>query len=268
MTAEEAVRQIKALPAMKATTWRERVKAIVAQVEPTPAPAPEPPPAPGGWRGLYTPRRFESFEAGLRTEAFNISGGFRVNPPIEVTRTSERGASYEGGSWAVKIRTHGGDPGCSCPRFTWQDATSWPRGAELWFGGSFLLPDTSLRISRLLNVGHWETGGSRNWNLALQCLEDGRFQVEHQERGGGASYPLIPVTLPRGRWFDFDIHARLGLADGEGFTEAFIDGRSVGSSTRRNMTFDSPAHFYNGGFAYFYPGNGDVTMYFDAPRIS
>ena len=119
-----------------------------------------------------------------------------------------------------------------------------------------------------MNVGHWVAGDSRNWNLALQGNDDGSFQVEHRDRAGGTPHRLVAVTLPRDRWFDLDIHATLGLSDGDALTEVFIDGVRVGATTRRNMTFNAPVHLYNAGLPYFYPGNGDVTVYFDAPRIA
>ena len=34
------------------------------------------------------------------------------------------------------------------------------------------------------------------------------------------------------------------------------------------MRNSAPLHFYMAGLPYFYPGNGNTTVYFDAPRLT
>jgi hypothetical protein len=75
------------------------------------------------------------------------------------------------------------------------------------------------------------------------------------------------IPIPKDRWFNLDVHLKLSPVDGEALTEVYLDGERVASTTKRNMVSTRPLHFYNAGLPYFWPGNGNTTVYFDAPRL-
>jgi hypothetical protein len=79
---------------------------------------------------------------------------------------------------------------------------------------------------------------------------------------------LPPRPIPVNRWFRVDLHFVLSPTDGNALTEWYIDGQRVGASTKANMYNSSPLHFYNAGLPYFWPGNGNTTVYVDAPGLT
>jgi hypothetical protein len=227
----------------------------------SPPPPPPPPPDPSAVPTTWT--RFTSFESDLNSGA---DYGWRIDSPFSVTRTGEVGGSR--GSFAAKIATNGGNTSCSCPRMTY-DGLSFSAGADVWIGGSWRISDSSrLAWSRLMNLGHYERSGDPdNWFLALMARHSGMEVVARRyDTDTGASLLMAPRAIPQGRWFDVDIHLRLSPYDGQALTEVYVDGSRVSTSTAPNM-FSGALTFYNAGLPYFWDGNGDNTVYLDAPRL-
>jgi Polysaccharide lyase len=215
--------------------------------------------------------RHASFETNLNSD---IDVGWNVPSPFTVTRTNAVGGAD--GSYAAKIVTNGGSSGCSCPRMKFEDGTSYGAGDEIWFGGSWRIPDpTKLLWSRLMNLGYWTPTGDPStelYTLGLFSNSPGKMSVwaRNYQEGNEANWSkLMPdYPIPANRWFDVDIHAKLSPIDGQALTEVYVDGNRVSSSTRRNMMNGHRLHFYNAGLSYFWPGNGNTTVYFDAPRLT
>jgi hypothetical protein len=211
--------------------------------------------------------RFASFESTLNGET---DFGWRIDPPFEITRTTEVGGTD--GDHAAKIVTNGGTSGCSCPRMTFQEAVSYGPGDELWMGGSWYVSDPSkLLWSRLMNLGHFEASGDPdNWYLALRSREAAQMEVVASSYNTDARLSVLMRRrpIPEDRWFDVDIHARLAPTDGRALTEVYLDGRLVAKTKRRNMAAATPLHFFNAGLTHFWPGNGSTTVFLDAPRLT
>jgi hypothetical protein len=214
-----------------------------------------------------------SFERGISTDPDGGDGNWREYGPFEITRAE--GSRTKAGSYAVRIDTNGGTGGCSCPRFTFQDATTrYGEGDEVWIGGSWRIPDPSaVRNSRLMNLVHFSASGDpTNYQLGLYTENrGGQMQVRMQQAGGGTARSVLSpdIPIPVDRWFTVLIHAvNLSPDDGEALTETFVDGVKVGSSTNRNMLSSQPLEAAMYGLAYFWPGNGDTTVYFDAPLLT
>jgi Polysaccharide lyase len=213
-----------------------------------------------------------SFEGGISTNPGGGDGNWREYGPFEITRADEAGATA--GSYAVRIETNGGTDGCSCPRFTFQDATTrYGEGDEVWIGGSWRIPDPSaVRNSRLMNLVHFNASGDpTNYQLGLYTENTGgQMRVRMQQAGGGTAESVLSpqIPIPVDRWFTVLIHFDLSRVDGEALTETFVDGVKVASSTNRNMLSSQPLEAAMFGLPYFWPGNGDTTVYFDAPRLT
>jgi len=225
-----------------------------------PSPSPSPSPIPTTWR------RFASFEDRLNS---GIDYGWRVDSPFEVTRTSEAGASD--GSHAVKIRTAGGSNGCSCPRMTFDDGFSLGPGSSVWISGSWRIPNPSrLAWSRLMNLGHFvQSESTKNYYTGLVVRSGGQMSVSTRQYNtdAGMSTLMSDRPIPVNRWFRVDLHLKLSPTDGQALTEVYLDGELIARSTRRNMMHSGPLHFFNAGLPYFWPESGDMTVYFDAPRL-
>jgi hypothetical protein len=214
-----------------------------------------------------TARRSASFESTLNE---GIDLGWRIPYPFSVTRTSEVGGAD--GNYAARIVTNGGNSGCSCPRMKFEDGFSYGPGDEVWIGGSWYVPNPSrLAWSRLMNLGHFEGDGDPdNWYLALAAREAGEMEVvaRRYNTDAGQSVLMAPRAIPQDRWFDVDLHFKLSPESGQALTQVYLDGRLVTSTTRRNMLSSRRLHFYNAGLSYFWNGNGNTTVYFDAPRLT
>jgi len=214
-------------------------------------------PVPASWR------RLASFESTLG----GGTDGWSSSSPFSVTRTSEVGGTD--GSYAAKIVTNGGSSGCSCPRMKFEDGFSYGPGDEVWLSGSWRIPQpTKVAWSRFMNLGHYEGAGGNNWYLGLESLNAGTFQVSYAPYGSPNVAVLPARPIPANRWFRVDLHFKLSPRDGAALTEWFIDGELVGRTTRANMRNADRLHFFNAGLPYFWPGNGNTTVYFDAPRIT
>ena len=213
-----------------------------------------------------TATRSASFESTLNEGS---DFGWRIDYPFSVTRTSEVGGAE--GNYAARILTNGGNSGCSCPRMTFQDGFSYGPGDEVWIGGSWYVTEPSkLAWSRLMNLGHFEASGDPdNWFLGLMSRGGDEMTVVARRYDGdaGQSVLMAPRPIPQGRWFDVDLHLKLSPESGKALTEVYLDGRLVASTTTRNMVSWRPVHFYNAGLPYFWNGNGNTTVYFDAPRL-
>ena len=210
-------------------------------------------------------RRSASFETLLNGE---IDLGWNVPSPFNVTRTSEAGASD--GSYAAKIVTNGGSSGCSCPRMKFEDGFSYGPGSDVWISGSWRIPEPrKVAWSRLMNLGHWTGDGhASNWHLALESTNAGTMQVSYSDYGDPKHIVLPARPIPADRWFRVDLHFKLSPTDGRALTEWYIDGELVGSTTKANMMSSAPLHFFNAGLPYFWSGNGNTTVYFDAARLT
>jgi len=212
-----------------------------------------------------TATRYASFESTLNR---GIDVGWRVDYPFSVTRTNAVGGAA--GDYAARIVTNGGNSGCSCARMTFQDRLAYRRGDTVWMGGSWYVTNPEkLAWSRLMNLGHFEgSGDPDNWVLGLLVRESGMsVQARKYDSGVGRSVLMTPRAIPQGRWFDVDVHLRLSPISGKARTEVYLDGQLVSSTRKRNMLSRRRLTFYNGGLPYFWPGNGNTTVYFDAPRL-
>jgi hypothetical protein len=209
-------------------------------------------------------RRSASFETSLNE---GTQFGWTIQSPFSVTRSGDGGA--RDGAYATKIVTNGGSSGCSCPRMGFEDGFSYGPGREVWISGAWRIPDPSkVAWSRLMNLGHYEGSGGDNWYLALESTNPGTFQVSHAPYGSPNVAVLPARPIPANRWFQVDLHFKLSPTDGQALTEWYIDGQLVGSSTKANMRNSKPLHFYHAGLPYFWPGNGNTTVYFDAARLT
>jgi hypothetical protein len=212
-----------------------------------------------------TATRYASFESTLNR---GTDFGWRVDYPFSVTRTNAVGGAD--GDYAARIVTNGGNSGCSCARMTFQRRVAYGRGDEVWMGGSWYVTNAAkLAWSRLMNLGHFEGSGDRdNWVLGLLVRESGMsVQARKYHTGAGRSVLMTPRAIPQDRWFDVDVHLRLSPVSGKALTEVYLDGQLVSSTRKRNMLSPRRLHFYNAGLPYFWPGNGNTTVYFDAPRL-
>jgi hypothetical protein len=227
------------------------------------AASPPPPPPDGTTPTSWT--RFASFESDLNSGS---DYGWRIDSPFSVSRTSEVGGTD--GSSAAKIVTNGGNSSCSCPRMTFQDGFSYGPGDEVWIGGSWYVTDPSkLAWSRLMNLGHFEGSGDPDgWYLGLLARGTG-MSVQARSYSGESTSALMPARpIPSNRWFDVDLHFVFSPTDGRALTQWYTDGQLVGSTTKANMVNSTRLHFYHAGLPYFWPGNGNTTVYFDAPRLT
>ena len=206
--------------------------------EEPPVMPPAPSVAPSEWR------RSASFESSLN--AGTDHGGWRIDSPFSVTRTTEAGAAD--GSYASKIVTNGGGGGCSCPRMKFQDGFAYGPGEDLWMSGAWRIPDpTEVDSSRLMNLGHYENDDG-DWLLALESSgTPGSFQVSFAPYSTGRRTVILPPRpIPVDRWFRVDLHFVLSPTNGQALTEWFIDGELVGQTTKANMYSSEPLHFFNG----------------------
>ena len=210
--------------------------------------------------------RTASFESKLNG---GVDFGWRIDSPFRVTRTREVGASA--GRYAAKIVTNTGNSGCSCARMTFQRGVSLRPGDQGRMGGAWYVADRSkLAWSRLMNLGHYKSSGDRrDWLLALYVRPPGRMQLVarryHTEKGQSVLMTSRPI--PEGRWFNITVRFRLSPKNGRALTRVYRNGRRIAISRKRNMLSRGPLGFYNGGLPYFWPGNGNTTVYFDAPRL-
>jgi hypothetical protein len=212
-----------------------------------------------------TATRSASFESTLNEGS---DFGWRVDYPFSVTRTNAVGGAD--GDYAARIVTNGGNSGCSCPRMTFQDGFSYGPGDEVWMGGSWYVTNPStLAWSRLMNLGHFEgSGDPDSWVLGLLIRESGMsVQARNYHSDDGASVLMPARPIPADRWFTVDVHLKLSATDGRALTDVYLDGELVSSTTKRNMWAPTPLTFYNAGLPYFWDGNGNTTVYFDAPRL-
>ena len=208
--------------------------------------------------------RFTSFESDLDS---GTDFGWSADAPFSITRTSEAGAAD--GSSAAKIVTNGGNTGCSCPRMTY-GSLSYGAGQDVWIGGSWRITDpTKVKWSRLMNLGHFEGAADPdNWYLALMVRDSGMEVVARRyDTDAGASILMASRAIPVNQWFEVDVHVKLSPNNGEALTEVYVDGALVATSTNRNMLSTGTLHFFNAGLPYFWNGNGNTTVYLDAPRV-
>ena len=213
-----------------------------------------------------TATRYASFESTLNR---GIDFGWRVDYPFSVTRTNAVGGGA--GDYAARIVTNGGNSGCSCARMTFQDRLAYRRGDTVWMGGSWYVTNPEkLAWSRLMNLGHFEgSGDPDNWMLGLLIRESGMsVQARNYHSDDRASVLMPARPIPSNRWFTVNVHLKLSPVSGEALTEVYLDGELVSSTTRRNMWAPTPLTFYNAGLPYFWDGNGNTTVYFDAPRLT
>ncbi|MEO8092083.1 MAG: hypothetical protein ABI726_05175 [bacterium] len=157
---------------------------------------------------------------------------------------------------------------------TFRDGFSYGSGDEFWMRGSWYLPDPDkVYWSRLMNLGHFEASGDPdNWVLGLfrEDFEPNAVKLVARSYGSetGRSDLTPAIPIPTAQWFTIKVHAKLSPTDGQALTEVYKDGELVSTSTQRNMWQNSPLHFYTAGLSYFWPGNGNTTVYFDAPRLT
>jgi hypothetical protein len=154
---------------------------------------------------------------------------------------------------------------------TFQDGLAFGPGDELLIGGSWRIPQPSkLAWSRLMNLGHFEgSSDTDNYYLGLIVRSSGmEFAARRYEGDTGISVLMPSRPIPANRWFNVDAHLRLSPTDGQALTEIYLDGELVAQSTRRNMLSGRELHFFNAGLPYFWDGNGDTTVFFDAPRLA
>jgi len=150
------------------------------------------------------------------------------------------------------------------------DGFSYGAGDEFWIGGSWRVPEPGkLSWSRLMNLGHFEgSSDPDNYYLGLIVRSSGMEFAARRYQGDAGISVLMPARpIPQNRWFDVDVHLRLSPTDGQALTEVYLDGELIASSTRRNMLAGGSLHFFNAGLPYFWNGNGDTTVYLDAPRL-
>jgi RTX calcium-binding nonapeptide repeat (4 copies) len=252
---------------VRAENHCERVKRLDRASPPQPGPGPQPGPELDlELRSASDLElRFASFESDLDS---GTDFGWRCDAPFACSRTAEVGGSR--GEYAAKIVTRGGDSDCSCPRMTFQDGFSYGPGDVVWMGGSWYVTDNSKLVwSRLMNLGHFEASGDPdNWYLGLLSRQAGQmeFLARNYNTDSGLSV-LATTSIPERRWFDVDVRLKLSPVDGQALTEVYIDGSRIARSTKRNMWSNRPLTFYNAGLSNFYSGNGNTTVYFDAPWL-
>lgn len=225
--------------------------------------------ADGPGRGTPIPttwRRFASFEANLSDEV--DKGGWETNPPFQVMRSNDVGGTD--GSFAAKIVTNGGG-GCSCPRMQFQDFSYGP-GRELWIKGSWYFTDASaLSWTQFMALRHYVAEGDPS-NYSIGFVVERGSTMMIKMRGNNTdvgSRVLVSLgAAPQGRWLTVAVHLKLSPIDGQGLTEAYLDGQLVGSSTAANMLTSAPVHVLFAGLDYFLPDNGNTTVYVDAIGLS
>ena len=189
------------------------------------------------------------------------------------TRTTTDHVGSWKGAQATKIVTHGGNDNASACRVSTRHRFSYGPGDEVSISAAFYFTDPShLTYSRFMNLGHYEGGwggmGGVNWYLGLESVAPGMWQVGYAPYGDPHVAILPPRRIPADRWVRVYLRLRLSPVDGRALTEWYINGRLVGSSTNANMLNSSPLTFYNAGLSYFWPGNGNTTVYFDAPQVT
>ncbi len=193
-----------------------------------------------------------------------------MDSPFSRTR-SHRVGTWEG-RYANRIVTNGGNNAASACRVATQRRFSYGPGDDVSISAAWYFRNPSrLVYSRLMNLGHyvggWGGQGGANWYLGLESIGAGMWQVGYAPYGDPHEAVLPPRRIPVDRWVHVVLRFHLSPVDGRALTQWFINGRLVESSTRANMLDGSPLTFYNAGLAYFWPGNGNTTVYFDAPAV-
>jgi hypothetical protein len=214
-------------------------------------------------------RRTASFEQDLDTgtDGWNLPPMPQVSG-FTITRTNEVGGAT--GSYAAKIASSGGNPGCSCPRMKFEDGFRYTAGRDVWLRGSWYFPDpASLTWSRMMNLSSYtgETATDYYTGLVIEGAS-GEMLVRSRNYQSTTDQKLIfPARpIPVGRWFTVTLHFKLSPTDGEALNEWYVDGQLVGTNTVANMQNPQAINVFQAGMPYWLNGV-ETTVYFDDPAL-
>jgi hypothetical protein len=148
-------------------------------------------------------------------------------------------------------------------------SAGWPNGTDVWFGSAFYLPAPfKNQIGRMMLM-RWLTDDSdanpnRYGGVALNT--DDTYRLVRGSKGPPASENNLgpSFTLPENRWFNLEVHQRLGSsASNKPLSEVFVDGKLVASSSAVNSYPDGIPMRANFGFAQATVGGSSMSIWMD-----
>jgi hypothetical protein len=166
-----------------------------------------------------------------------LEGGFGAFSQTNVetgTLALSRSRAYEGATSAFASYSGGGENGYS--RGIWN--VNWRDGEDVWFGAAYYLPaGFHSNIQGQVDLVRWDNWVSHpddtDWGGVSIYGSDHRARLLRFGMGRPNDTLVGPFDLPEGRWFTLEVHEH--LSDGAGaLSEVFVDGKSIGRSTRPN----------------------------------
>jgi hypothetical protein len=147
--------------------------------------------------------------------------------------------AFDGTTSAFAAYDGGGNNGYS--RGIWN--VSWQDGEDVWFGAAYYLPVGFVaKIQGQVDLLRWDNWVSHpddtDWGGVSIYGSDHRARLLRFGAGRPNDTLVGPFDLPEGRWFTLEAHERLS-AGADAYSELYLDGSLVGSSTRPN-TYGRP----------------------------
>ena len=143
---------------------------------------------------------------------------------------------------------------------------NWGNGDDVWYGSAFWLPLDFKTVNDSVDLMRWESGSQYG---GIRLRQNDTFRLLRS--AGSGSTPLGPAEgfdLPLGRWTWVEVHQTLGSSAGAGtFSEVFVDGRLVMSSTEANRESANPITRVKYGFVHNSSGAGLSSMSFDRSSV-
>jgi len=142
--------------------------------------------------------------------------------------------AYDGRSSAKATYSGGGENGYS--RGIWN--VRWEDEDDVWFGATYFLPrGFHSQIQGQVDLMRWDNWASHpsdtDWGGVSIYGSDRRARLLRFGAGRPNDTLVGPIDLPEGRWFTLEVHQRLSSGD-HAYSELYVNGRSVGNSTKPN----------------------------------
>jgi hypothetical protein len=113
----------------------------------------------------------------------------------------------------------------------------WKNSDDVWYGSAYYLPANFKTANGNTDILRWDSSTGGDFGGVGLRTSDRRFHLVRGLAGtNGTDIGDRAFDLPSDRWFHLEVHQKLGQNAGESpYSEVFVDGELVASSTQPNM---------------------------------